>query len=50
MPRFEDLGGDEVRDNDTNLIWAKVPTAAMLWDEAVAALGSGKRVPTLTEM
>jgi len=50
MARFEDIGGGEVRDNDTNLIWAKVPTAAVLWGEAVAALGSGKRVPTLAEM
>ena len=50
MARFEDIGAGKVRDNDTNLIWAKVPTAALLWDEAVAALGSGKRIPTLAEM
>lgn len=50
MARFEDIGSGEVRDNETNLIWAKVPTAAKLWDEAVATLGSGKRIPTLAEM
>ena len=50
MPRFEDIGSGEVRDNDTDLVWAKVPTATKLWDEAVASLGSGKRIPTLAEM
>jgi hypothetical protein len=50
MARFEEINANEVLDNDTDLVWAKVPTAALLWGEAVAALGSGKRVPTLAEM
>jgi hypothetical protein len=46
MPRFDDIGGGEVRDNDTNLVWAKVPTAALLWDEAVAAKLEAMGCPT----
>lgn len=50
MPRFEDIGGGEVRDNTTNLVWQKDPSAASLWDESVIALGTGKRIPTVDEV
>lgn len=50
MARFEDIGGGKVEDTETGLVWQKVPSAASLWDEAVAALVGDERIPTLDEM
>ncbi len=50
MPRFEDIGGGQVEDTETGLVWQKVPSAASLWDEAVASLVGSKRIPTLDEV
>lgn len=50
MPRFEDIGGGKVEDTETGLVWQKVPSAASLWDEAVASLVGDARIPTVDEV
>lgn len=47
MARFV-RSGDEVVDNDTNLVWQLAPTAKVGWDDL--APPSGLSVPTLEEM
>ena len=48
MARFDDIGGGQVRDNVTNYIWEKVPTARTQWNEL--SIPSGHHIPTLDEM